>query len=295
MLFFSVDLFSSQIVLDNFDDGNSLTLYGKGDIGITSDKELAIPGNSIIIKKFDPLNDHTTGSGNSLKLENYVVDSYAGIYFDVTADPVENPYIDGSVYREFAFYLKSSTATTDWKMEMKDWDDNKVAVSLGNIPVVWTRFVFPLPESTNICRHINITNIRTIVLINKVNSSAGSLWIDDMLFDDFLFQDETQSGSHSKVVLSDQKIYKNNQVIRIKIIPFQESVITIQVQNADGRKISSLPVSSSYYPAAQEQVFEWDGKNTHGSLLRNGIYFLTIKIKSRNKEEKVVKPIGIFQ
>jgi hypothetical protein len=295
VLALSAFLQANQIVLDNLSDGNSTTLYGKGEIGLTTDKDELPPGNTIMTKKFDPLNDHTAVSGYSLELENYLIDSYGGVYLNVTSDIVTYPYINGSVYRDLSFYLKNSTVSTDWSLDITDWDNIKVRTRLGAIPQGWTKFGFDLITSTNISLHINITNIKALVFINTKNNSAGSLWIDDIVFDDLQFQDMSPAGNGNQVSLSEQKIYPNNQAIRLNIIPYKDSTITIRVCQSDGREVFTLPVSSQPYSGGQGHLFVWDGRDNRGTMMRNGIYFLTIRIKNALNEEKIVKPVGIFQ
>jgi hypothetical protein len=295
VLVLSSFLRANQIVLDNFNDGNSTTLYGRGEIGLTTDRDEVPAGFTIMTKRFDPLNDHTTGSGYSLKLENYLIDVYGGVYLNVTGDIVAHPYIDGSVYKDFSFFLKSSTATTDWSLEIKDWDDHKVTLALGTVPQDWTKFRFDLAGNTNICRHINVTNVKALTFIDRVKNSSGSLWIDDIVFDDLQYKDTSTADDRNRISFSDQKIYQGNQVIRVSIIPIRDSVITIKVCGSAGREEFTLPLSSQAYTSAQEHVFEWDGRDGKGTMLRNGIYFILIKVRNDAGEEKIVKPIGIFQ
>ncbi len=293
-IFLLSNLFSEEIIIANFDNGAWSTLYGGGEISLTSDNDEVPAGNTVISKSFDSTFDHTSGSGYSVKL-NYNIDSYGGIYFVFTSDATLHPYINGYKYKYLYFYLRSSSETSDWYMQLKDKDNNKIELSLGKIGTEWNKFEYNLENLAQIYNSVNFSNLNILVLINTNNSSSGTLYIDDIVFDDMGYIDTFYSANH-KISLSSYKIDTDNQEIRIRIIPSSLTKIKISALNQEGMNIKKFDTGDFYYTPKNEYIFIWNGKDDNNQYINNGIYFLKINFTDNNgKSSTVIKPILVVR
>ncbi|MBN1898807.1 MAG: hypothetical protein JW827_08525, partial [Spirochaetes bacterium] len=251
----------------------------------------------VISKTFDSGNDHTTGSGNSIKLD-YNIDQYGGIYIIFTDTNAVNlllhPYINGEEYRKFSFWIKSLVSTSDWIIDIKDKDGNKARFLAGNIGTSWQRKEYDLVDIGNQFPAVKITNVNTLVLLNTNSGSMGTIWIDDIVVDDLEFLDISES-KENLIKFSHLKIDRNNQSIRLSITPKLNSKIKIEILNKKGIKVTEIVTGDFYYTGGTEYTFEWYGKDINDASLRNGIYFMKIKIDNQQKSAKVIRPIGIFR
>ncbi len=296
VLFFysAVFLNAGQVVIDNFDDSTWTTLYGKGEIALTSDNDETVPGSTIISKNFDAAADHTSGSGYAVRVD-YTIDSYGGIYFVFTSDPATYSYINGYTYKKLSLYLKADATTYNWRMELKDYNGQKCNFSLGKISTEWTKYEFDMETYANVYNNVNFTNLNSIVLINTNGGSSGKLYVDDIVFDDMSYV-ETSSADKDTVSFSSFKINSDNQDIRIKITPFEDSKISINIASKSGETASKINTGDFYYQAKSDAVFTWTGSDENNKTLRNGIYMVVIKITTREgKQNKIVKPIVIVR
>lgn len=285
---------TNQVVIDNFDDGTWTTLYGGGEIGLLSDKDEAIPGSTVLTKSFDSASDHTTGSGNALKLD-YDIDQYGGVYLVFTANANQHPYIDGNTFKQLSFWLRSSKTTSDWVMELKDTSNNKASVNLGTITDKWQKYEYNIQELANLFPALHIESLNTLVFINKVSGSDGALWLDDLLFDTLAYADTLATDNASSIKFSDYKINVNNQSIRIAVELKKPAYIRIKLFNKQGLSTARLLTGDFLYDKDTEHVFEWDGKDENSNFLKNGVYFIRIEIDSRDEQTQIVKPVGIFR
>ncbi len=283
-----------QIIIDNFDDYTWTTLYGKGEIAIFSDNDEAVPGTTVISKNFDSTYDHTTGSGYAVRVD-YTIDSYGGIYFVFTSDPAVYSYINGYEYKQLSFYLMAENTTYDWRMELKDYNGQSCNLSLGKISTEWGKFEFDIDTLANMYNNVNFSNLNTLVLLNTNSGSSGKIYIDDIKFDNMAYID-TDTSSGNSVSFSAYKITTDNQSIRIKVQPENDSKISIKIANKGGENIKVINTGDFYYSGGGDAVFEWAGTDNNDNQLRNGIYFVVVKITDKNnKETKIIKPIIIVR
>ncbi len=88
-------------------------------------------------------------------------------------------------------------------------------------------------------------------------------------------------------VATSQNVIFSGEGLTLLLVPNAPTTIWARVYNSKGKRVASL-AEGAVYPAEEEIVLEWNGRDSRGRAVPEGLYFIQIKAHSASKPSTTI-------